>query len=73
MLCFFGWHISDLTCLTNIKLKNKTPCSESASELCRLNDRRLSVKLVPTFADRVCSVVRATDLGFLDLNSYFFF
>jgi hypothetical protein len=41
-------------------------------------DRRLSVKLVPTFADRGCRVVRATDpqsriLGFLDRSRYCFF
>jgi hypothetical protein len=45
--------------------KKKTPWSESAS------DRRLSAKLVPTFADRGCHVVSMTDpygriLGFLD-------
>jgi hypothetical protein len=34
-----------------VKLK-ETPWSESASEPYRLNDRRLSAKLVPTFADR---------------------
>jgi hypothetical protein len=28
-----------------------TPCLKSASELCRPSDRRLSAKLVPTFAD----------------------
>jgi hypothetical protein len=31
------------------------------SELYRLSDRRLSVKLVPTFADRECHVVIAAD------------
>jgi hypothetical protein len=41
-------------------------------------DRRLSTKLVPSFADRGCRVVSATDpyrgiLGFLDRSSYFFF
>jgi hypothetical protein len=43
----------------------------SASELYRPSDRRMSEKLVPTFADRGCRVVSATDpygriLGFLD-------
>jgi hypothetical protein len=43
----------------------------SASELYRPSDRRLSVKLVPTFADRGCHVVSVTNsygrnLGFLD-------
>jgi hypothetical protein len=42
----------------------------------RPSDRRLSAKLVPTFADRGCHVVSVTDpygriLGFLD--RYFFF
>jgi hypothetical protein len=32
--------------------KTKTPWPESASELYRPNDRRLSAKLVPTFVDR---------------------
>jgi hypothetical protein len=35
--------------------------SESASELYRPNDRRLSEKLVPTSADRGCHVVSVTD------------
>jgi hypothetical protein len=39
---------------------------------------RLSTKLVPTFADRECRVVSATDpygriLDFLDRSHYFFF
>jgi hypothetical protein len=54
------------------KFKNFiTPWPWSESELYRPSDRRLSAKLVPTFADRVCRVVSATDpygriLGFLD-------
>jgi hypothetical protein len=49
----------------------KTPWPESASELYLPSDRRLSAKLVPTFADRRCRVVSATDpygriVGFLD-------
>jgi hypothetical protein len=36
--------------------KNQTPCPESASELYRPSDRRLSAKSVPTFADRGCRV-----------------
>jgi CBS-domain-containing membrane protein len=44
---------------------------QSASELYRPCDRRLSVNLVPTFADRGCHVVSVMDpydriLGFLD-------
>jgi hypothetical protein len=33
----------------------------SLSELYRPSDHRLSVKLVPTFADRGCRVISATD------------
>jgi hypothetical protein len=44
---------------------------QSAIELYQPSDRRLSAKLVPTFADRGCRVVSAADpygrnLGFLD-------
>jgi hypothetical protein len=51
--------------------KKQTPRPESASELYRPSDRRLSAKLVPTFADRGCRVVSTTDpyghiLCFLD-------
>jgi hypothetical protein len=54
----------------------KTPWSESASELYRPSDRRLSAKLVPTYADRECQVVSVTDpngriLGFIDRSRYF--
>jgi hypothetical protein len=40
-----------------VRLLKETPLSESASELFRSSDRHLSVKLVPTFADRGCRVV----------------
>jgi hypothetical protein len=58
------------------KKKKKTPWSESASELYRPSDRRLSAKLLPTCADRGCHVVSVTDpsgriLGFLDRSRYF--
>jgi hypothetical protein len=58
--------------------QQKTPWPESASELYRPSDRRLSAKIVPTFADRGCNVVGVTDpygriLGFLDQCRYFFF
>jgi hypothetical protein len=51
---------------------------ESASELYRPSDSRLSAKLVPTFADRGCHAVSVTNpycriLGFLDLSRYFCF
>jgi hypothetical protein len=37
---------------SNIKQQKQTPWLESARELYRPSDRRLSTKLVPTFADR---------------------
>jgi hypothetical protein len=51
--------------------RKQTPWSEFASELYQPSDRRLSTKLVPTFADSGCHVVSVTDpygciLGFLD-------
>jgi hypothetical protein len=57
-------------------VKKETPWPESASELYRPGDRRLSAKLVPTFADRGCHVVGVTEpygryLGFLDRSRYF--
>jgi hypothetical protein len=74
----------DVTCRSLSSLNAEATCSsetsvdfqrtawpESASELYRPNGRRLSVKLVPSFADRGCHVVSVTDpygrnLGFLD-------
>jgi hypothetical protein len=58
--------------------KKQTPWPESASELYRPSDHRVSAKLVPTFADSVCHVVSATNpygrnLDFLDRSRYFFF
>jgi hypothetical protein len=44
-----------------IRREKQTPWSESASELYRPSDRRLSAKLLPTFADRRCHVVSVTD------------
>jgi hypothetical protein len=38
-----------------------TPWPESANELYRPSDRRLSAKLVPTFADRGSHVVSVMD------------
>jgi hypothetical protein len=63
-------------CYNNKKL-NYTPWPESASKLYRPSDRRLSAKLVLTFADRGCHVVSLTDpysriLGFLDRSRYFY-
>jgi hypothetical protein len=58
--------------------KKLTAWFYSASELYRPSDRRLSAKLMPTFADEGCRVVIATDpyghiFGSLDLSRYFFF
>jgi hypothetical protein len=58
-----------------ISLK-KTTWSESASELYRPSNRRLSAKWLPTFADKGCHVVSVTNpygriLGFLDRSRYF--
>jgi hypothetical protein len=66
------------TSLKVIHYKQQTPWPYSESELYRLSDHRLSAKLVPTFVDRGCCVVSATDtqgriLGFLDRSSYHFF
>jgi hypothetical protein len=60
------------------KTEIQTPWPEFSSELYRPSDRRLSAKLVPTFADRGCHVVSVTDpygrnIGFLDQSRYFFF
>jgi hypothetical protein len=60
-----------------IELTKLAPWPESASELYRLSDRRLSAKLVPTFANLRCHLVSVKDpygriLGFLDWSRYFF-
>jgi hypothetical protein len=62
----------------NLSNWEKTPWPESASKLHWPNDRRLSTKLAPTFADRSYHVVSVTDpygriLGFLHQSRYFFF
>jgi hypothetical protein len=41
--------------------QKKTPRPESASELYRPSNRRLSANLVPAFAERRCHVVSVTD------------
>jgi hypothetical protein len=58
--------------------KKQIPLPETASELYRSSDSRLSTKLVPTFDDIECHVVRATDphgriLGLLDRSLCFYF
>jgi hypothetical protein len=63
--------------LLHKQTKNKqTPWSESASELYRPSDHRLSAKWLPTVADWGCHVVSVTCpygriLGFLDRSRYF--
>jgi CBS-domain-containing membrane protein len=61
--------------ISRFLIYTKTSWLESASELYRPSDRSLSEKLVPTFADRGCHVVRVTDphgriLGSLDRSRY---
>jgi hypothetical protein len=56
----------------------KTQWPESACELYRPGESRLSAKLVSTFADRGCHVVSVTNpygriLGFIDWSRYFLF
>jgi hypothetical protein len=58
------------TSLSQSSIKKKL-WPHSASELYRSRDRRLSVKLVPTFVDRGCHVISARDpygriIGFQD-------
>jgi hypothetical protein len=70
-------HASDIEMSSASHLK-KTPWPESARELFRPSDRRLSSKLVPTSADIGCHEVSVTDpydriLGFLDRSRYLFF
>jgi hypothetical protein len=60
----------------SLQYKKKTPWSESAGELYRPSDRRLSAKWLPTVSDRGCHVVSVTDsygriLGFIDRSRYF--
>jgi hypothetical protein len=60
----------------NFYSSKKIPWSESASELYRPSDRRLSAKRLPTFADIGCHVVSVTDpygriLCFQDRSRYF--
>jgi hypothetical protein len=58
--------------------QEETLWPESASDLYRPSDRRLSAKLVQTFVERGFHVVSVTDpynhnLGFLDWSGNFFF
>jgi hypothetical protein len=61
----------------NYILQQQTLWPESESELYQPSNRRLSAKIVPTFADIGCHVVSITDpydriLGFLDRRRSFF-
>jgi hypothetical protein len=75
----FEIHIFSVVILS-VSLINSstTPWLESAGELYRPSDLRLSAKLLPTIADRGCYVVSVTDpygrnLAFLDRSRYLFF
>jgi hypothetical protein len=81
MKCSISRDITPCSALTFIdvetcRIYKKTPWSESASELHRQSDRRLSANWLPTFADKGCHVVSLTDphgrsLDFLDRSRYF--
>jgi hypothetical protein len=64
--------------IKNAVFWNVEPCGFiKKTPLCRPSDRRLSLKLMPTFADEGCHVVGVTGLydhilGFLDRSRYFF-
>jgi hypothetical protein len=81
---FYFWGLHTVASIANDFLEfrqsqlilKKTPWSESASELYRQSDRRLSAKSLPTFADKGCHVVSVTDpygriLDFLGRSRYF--
>jgi hypothetical protein len=60
------------------KTNKKSPWPDFASKLFRPTDRRLSAKLVPTFANSWCHIVSVTHpynsiLGFIGRSHYFFF
>jgi hypothetical protein len=74
LLCAYDLH-NTKPCTTHVnkqKQNKHTLWPESASELYRPNDSRLSAKLVPTFANRECHVVRVTDPygRILEINAY---
>jgi hypothetical protein len=75
---FISFNGKDDIILSMYKQNKQTLWPESTSELYQQSDRRLSVKLVPTFADRGRHVVSVTNpyggiLDFLDRSCYFFF
>jgi hypothetical protein len=64
--------------IDRLKTKENLTWSESASEIYRPSDRRLSAKLVPAFEDTGCHVVGVMDpygrnLAFIDRSRYFFY
>jgi hypothetical protein len=59
-ICYTN-HAAVMSCLGSPTEGEKTPWPESASELYRPDDCRVSAKLVPTFADRGCHVISVTD------------
>jgi hypothetical protein len=66
------------TIFSKRSVKTKLRCLSPRDNYTDLSDRRLSAKLVSTFADRGCRVVSGTDphgriLGLLDRSRYFFF
>jgi hypothetical protein len=68
--------LSYFTIFIFLMVYKKAPWSESAGELYRPSDRRLSAKWLPTFVDRECHVVSVTDpydriLDFLDRSRCF--
>jgi hypothetical protein len=72
-----SWAILSIL-LSSMPMSHRTPWPESASELYRPSDSRLTANLVPTFEDRWCCLASTTDpygriLGFLHRNRYFFF
>jgi hypothetical protein len=80
MLCphhLLWWWIKIIShTIYDTMILKKTPWSESASELYRPSDRRLSAKWLPTCVDRRCHVVSVTDPSgcisrFLDRSRYF--
>jgi hypothetical protein len=54
-------HLDQAINVTNKQTNKQTIWSESASELYRPSDRRLSAKGLPTFADKGCHVVSVMD------------
>jgi hypothetical protein len=76
--CPTAWRGQGLSLLATQGGRDHTPWPESESELYRPSDRRLSEKLVPTFADRGCHVISTTNpygriLDFLDRRRYSLF